>query len=263
MTPSVKGGTVASSPRNEREAAMNAVPRFLRRILLAMLASSFLMGAAAAAGITGSGKVASEGRPVSAFQAIVLKGPMQLVLRQAAKEAVEVRADDNLLQLVETTVNGGTLEIAARRGASYTTRNSIVVTVDVVTLKELALVGTGDATGDGLKAGELKVRIEGAGDLRLRQLSADALAINVSGSGDVTVSGRTGKLGVSIAGSGDVATRELEADEVSVNIAGSGDAHVNARKTLAVAIAGSGDVDYTGEASVRTSIAGSGTVQKR
>lgn len=237
--------------------------RSLARILAGTLAGALMMTGAAAAGVTGSGKVISETRPVSAFHAVVLKGPMDLVLRQGAKEAVEVRGDDNLLPLVETTVRGDTLEIAAKRGASYTTRNRLVVTVDLVTLKELALVGAGDASGEGLKAGQLKLRVEGAGDLRLHRLAAEALAIDLAGSGDVTVSGRTGKLSVAIAGSGDVVTRELEADDVSVSIAGSGGARVNARKTLAVSIAGSGDVDYTGEASVKASIAGTGSVQKR
>ena len=238
--------------------------RFLARVVAGTLAGALLLaGSAAAAGVLGSGKVTSESRPVSSFHTIVLKGAIDLVLRQGAKEALEVRGDDNLLPLVETAVNGETLEIAAKRGASYSTRNRLVVTVDVVALKELALVGAGDASGEGLKAGELKVRIEGSGDLRLNRLAVDALAIDVAGNGDVTVTGRAGKLSVGIAGSGDVVTRELAADDVSVSIAGSGGAKVNARRTLAVSIAGSGDVDYTGEATVKTSIAGSGSVQKR
>ncbi|WP_280154047.1 head GIN domain-containing protein [Piscinibacter sp. XHJ-5] len=236
---------------------------FFRRLLLGVLCAGLLSGGAAAAGVTGSGKAASEARPVSAFDTIVLKGAMHLVLRQGSKEAVEVRGDDNLLPLVETTVRGNTLEIATRRGASYSTRNELVVTVEVVRLKELALAGAGDAVGDRLKTGPLKLRIEGSGDLRLTELSADTLVIDVAGSGDVTVGGRAGKLDVSIAGSGDVTTRELQADDVNISIAGSGGARVNARKTLAVSIAGSGDVDYTGEAAVRTAIAGSGSVRKR
>ena len=217
--------------------------------------------------VRGSGRIVSEPRAVTPFQAVHLRGAMKLVLRQGTKEAVEVRGDDNLLSLVETTVisRGGvpTLEIGSKRNASYTTRNRIVVTVDVVTLKALAITGAGDAEADGLKAGELNVHVAGSGDLRLRRLSADSLGLKLSGSGDVAASGRAGTLAVSIAGSGDVAARELEADDVTVSIAGSGDARVNARRTLSVSVAGSGDVEYTGDATVRSSIAGSGNVTKR
>ena len=216
--------------------------------------------------VTGSAKVASEQRPHSGFQAVAVKGSMDVVLRQSAKESVEVRADDNLLPLIETTVvdrdGVPTLEVTTKKGVRISTRSKITVTVDLPTIKVLSISGSGDATGDNLKVGDFQVRIVGAGDVRLRQLSAESLAVKISGSGDVQATGRAGRLGISISGSGDVVTRELEADDVSVSIAGSGDARVNARKTLAVSISGSGDVAYTGDASVKTSIAGSGNVKK-
>ncbi len=249
------------------------------RLLLGALAVCLLICGSARAGersswertggasLTGSGNPMSERRSVAPFQAVALTGSMTLVLRQAAREAVEVRADDNLLPLIETTVverkGVPTLEIGTRRGASYSTRQPIVVSVDVVDLKALSLSGSGDTVAEGLKVGDLQARIAGSGDLRLQQLSAGSLTVKIAGGGDVMASGRAGKLSISIAGSGDVAARELEADEVSVSIAGSGDANVNARTTLRVAIAGSGDVAYSGNPTVETSIVGSGDVKKQ
>lgn len=241
----------------------------LLRPRLGMLVAWVLISGSAFAGadITGSGKPADERRNVVPFHAVVLTGSMTLVLRQATREAVEVRADDNLLPLIETAVverrGVPTLEIGTRRGASYSTRQPIVVSVDVVDLRALSIAGAGDAVAEGLRVGDLQVRVVGSGDLRLQQLSADSLTIKVAGGGDVIASGRTGKLSMSIAGSGDVAARELEADEVSVSIAGSGDAHVNARTALRVAIAGSGDVAYSGNPTVKTSILGSGHVKRQ
>jgi len=218
-------------------------------------------------GVIGSGKLATEQRPVGSFQAVTLNGSMKVVLRQSGKEAVEVTADDNLVSLVETTVvdRGGvpTLEIGTKPGASFSTRSRMVVNVDLATLKSLTLVGSGDIVADTLKAGDLQVQIDGSGDVQLRRLDAGKLAVSLSGSGDVVATGRTAKLDVSIAGSGDVTMRELESDDVRVSIAGSGDARVNARKTLSVSIAGSGDVDYTGDAAVKASVAGSGSVHRR
>lgn len=251
-----------------------------RRYLLgAMAAGLVLAGTAPAAQaaswiegfgpgrVIGSGKLGSEARSVGSFQAIHLKGSMKLVLRQAGKEAVDVRADDNLLALIETTVvnRAGvpTLEVGTKKGSSYSTHTQMVITIDVVELKAIEISGSGDVVAQGLKTGELNVGIVGSGDVRLRELTAAALGIEVSGSGDVGVTGKTGKLSVSISGSGDVSTQGLEADDVSVSIAGSGDALVNARKTLSVSIAGSGDVAYTGDPALRTSIAGHGSVKKR
>lgn len=240
------------------------------RHLLGALATAVLASApalAAAGGmVVGSGKAVTEQRSVGSFQAVTLTGAMKVVLRQGAKEAVEVRADDNLLPLIETTVveRAGvpTLEIGTRRGASYSTHSRMVVTVDVVQLKALTLTGSGDMAADGLKTADLQVKVQGSGDVDLRRLAADTLGVRIAGSGDMSASGHAGRLDVAIAGSGDLVARDLVADDASVSIVGSGDARIQARKTLAVTIAGSGDVDYTGDAAVKTTIAGSGSVKK-
>ncbi|WP_161974481.1 head GIN domain-containing protein [Piscinibacter terrae] len=217
--------------------------------------------------VKGSGQVVTEARQVSGYQGVHLKGSMKIVLRQSGREGVQVEADDNLIGLIETAVTTRdglpTLEIGTKKGASYTTRNRMTVTVDLIDLQSVAISGSGDVLGNGIKSGELRLSIVGSGDVRLTQLATGTMAVNVSGSGDVALGGKADKLSVSIAGSGDVVTRELQAEEVSVSIAGSGDAKVNARKTLNVSIAGSGDVDYTGDPVLKTSIAGHGNVKKR
>jgi Putative auto-transporter adhesin, head GIN domain len=217
--------------------------------------------------LAGSGRLQTERRSVGAFSAITLRGAMTLVLRPGQREAVEVRADDNLLALVETRVvdRAGipTLEVDTKSGASYTTRNEMTVTVDAVTLQALSIIGSGDAFSDGLKTPRLKLAVAGSGSVKLRQLSAGELMVNVSGSGDVEAAGQAARLDVSIRGSGDVRARSLEADDVNVRIAGSGSASVNARKALTVSITGSGDVDYAGDAVVKSSVSGSGGVTKK
>src|SRR5580765_1612135 len=217
--------------------------------------------------VTGSGRLASENRAVAGFQAIALRASMKLVLRQGPREGIELRADDNILSLIETVVveRGGvpTLEIAAKKGTNFSTGNPIVATIDLVTLRALSISGSGDVVGDGLKTPGLSVAISGSGNVRLKQLVADEVSARVSGSGDIEFSGRTAKLGVSISGSGDVKTRGLEADDVSVSVAGSGDADVTARRTLTVSIAGVGNVKYSGDATVKSSIAGRGNVTKQ
>lgn len=241
------------------------------RLFLALpvgLVLAFLgAGPVAAEQVRGSGTVRTESRPASGFDAVEVKGGMHVVLRQGSREAVEVRADDNILPLVRTLVvrraSGATLEIGPAPDTSWSSRSNVQVTVDLTTLKALTLEGSGDVTCDALKTPALAIRVQGSGQVRLRQLDADDLDAQLSGSGDLDVAGRTRGLALAIAGSGDVKAASLAADTVSVSIAGSGDASVQARRSLAVSIAGSGDVSYTGDATVRTSIAGSGTVTRR
>jgi hypothetical protein len=218
--------------------------------------------------VTGSGRIASETRSVNDFQAIAVHGPVTLVVRQGGREVVEVRADDNLLPLVETTAEdssrGRTLNVGLRKGHSVRTHHDIVVTVDVVKLTSIATQGSGDVRVEALKTPSLQLSISGSSDARLASLQADEFGVSISGSGDVQAAGSAARLKVSIAGSGDARLGSLQADDVTVAIAGSGDAEVTAHKTLAVSIAGSGDVVYHGNGSLtKSSIAGSGSVSRR
>lgn len=217
---------------------------------------------------TGSGKPATESREASGFAAISMRGDIDVVVRQGARESVQASADDNLLPLLRTVVEGSgdqrTLRIEWKPGESIRSKSRTLVTVDVVKLGAVSLSGSGDLTAEGLKTPALTLSISGSSDAKLQQLDTERLRISISGSGNVQASGKATQLDVSISGSGDVRTRELAADDVSVAIAGSGDASVNARKTLSVSIAGSGDVEYSGGATVaKARMAGSGTIRQR
>ncbi|WP_425257394.1 head GIN domain-containing protein [Rubrivivax sp. RP6-9] len=222
----------------------------------------------ASAATTGSGRMATEQRAVSGFEAVATTGSIDLVLRQTGKEAVEVQADDNLLPLIETVVERGsrgpTLQVRLKRGERVHNHGQIRVTVDVVQLKAVSTAGSGDIVVDGLKTPSFHLSIAGASDARLNGLATELLDLRISGSGDVQAAGTATSVKLSIAGSGDANLAALVADDVHVRIAGSGDASVTANKVLDVSVAGSGDVRYGGSATtVKSSTAGSGTVSRR
>ena len=202
----------------------------IRRLCLALLAATAFIGPAHAATITGSGKAATETRSVSSFQAISMRGDIDVIVRQGSSEGVQVRADDNILPLVQTVVEGSgdarTLRIQYRPGEAVRAKTPVVVNVDVVKLSALASAGSGHVSVEALKTPALALSLSGSSDAKLRQLETEQFSIHIVGSGDVQAS-------------------------------------VTAQKTLGVAIAGSGDVDYGGAATLAKSVVGSGTVRKR
>jgi hypothetical protein len=241
--------------------------------LLVGLASFVLLAAgapASAAGITtGSGKAATETRAIAAdFEAISATGAIDVVVRQGARQSVEVHADDNLLPLIETVVEsssrGPTLVLRFKRSELVRPKSDVRITVDVVRLTGLSLAGSGDVTVHPLKTPSLRLAMSGSGNAKLQQLDAGSFEVRISGSGDVLASGSARQVKLGIAGSGSVGLKSLIADDVSVSIAGSGDAKVFANKALKVSIAGSGDVEYGGAAeTITTSVAGSGQITRR
>lgn len=235
--------------------------------LSAVLAAVGLPASAQAATLQGSGHSASETRNVPEFEAVATQGSIDVVVRQGAARLVQVQADDNLLPLLETVVEGGrkgnTLQLRWKRGESLHTRAKVLVTVVTPQLTALASAGSGDIRLETFKTPRLDLALAGSGDARFDELSTEELSVRIAGSGDISGKGSAGKTKVSIAGSGDVNLIDLRADEVSVSIAGSGDAAVHAQRTLAVSIAGSGDVVYAGDAQVTRSVVGSGSVRKK
>lgn len=247
------------------------IPLLHRVVGLAALGLLLIGGPARAAdSVVGSGKAATETRAVAGYRGIALKAPFKVVLRTGGREGVTLRGDDNLLALVEARLveprgdqPGPALELRWRDGVRVAPREDMVVTVDVVNLRHVAVSGTGEVRGEVPAAPSLALRVAGSGDIALQQVHTDELSVAVAGSGDVKLAGRAGKLAVKISGSGEVDTDALEADEVAVQVAGSGDAAVTARKSLTVAIAGSGEVVHRGEAQPKVSVAGSGHVRRR
>ena len=253
---------------------MPSIPAVLRTLavplILALGAPALLLlGAPAACAATvGSGQVTTETRAVGDFEAISLAGSIDLVVRQGTQESVQVRADDNLLPLVETVVEPAsgvrTLFVRVKRGHDARPSAPIAVTVGAVRLTRLASAGSGKVVVEALKTPRLRLALSGSSDATLRGLDADAFDVGVAGSGSVQASGSARQAKLAIAGSGDIEAAQLAADDVTVRIAGSGDAKVTADKTLEVSIAGSGNVEYGGTAAkVRSTVAGSGRVSRR
>jgi hypothetical protein len=231
------------------------------------LVASIVAPSAHAASITGSGRVVTDTRSVGDFVAVGNDGSTDIELRQGPVTSVQVQGDDNIVPLIETVVEKGregqTLQIRARRGASYSTRNTLKVLVTTPRLVAVANSGSGDIRMEAFDTPSLKVSLSGSGNLEFSGLQTGELSIGISGSSDVRGAGRATRTSISIAGSGDVKLADLRADDVRVSIAGSGDAEVNAAKALDVRIAGSGDVSYVGNPALKTSIAGSGEVRQR
>jgi len=191
--------------------------------------------------LRGSGVAASETRDVDAFSTVEFNGSGFAHIVVANERSVVVTADDNMLEHLRTSVEGGRLILGFELG-SYDTRTPVRFEIRTPSLRGVA--------------------VNGSGDLSIENLDAETFDVGIAGSGSITAGGRCDELEASIAGSGDLELRDLQARAASVRIAGSGGALVHVTESLAVDIAGSGDVRYSGSPRVTKSIAGSGTVAR-
>ncbi|MCB0581368.1 MAG: DUF2807 domain-containing protein [Phaeodactylibacter sp.] len=236
-------------------------------VLFALLFSSCITdydggGSFFGQGIKGEGPVTSKALELNGFTKISLGTPGEVFLSQGEAYSFRVEAQQNIIDNLETKINGEELEIGFDK--SVRSYESLKFYITMPTLEEVNLAGSGDVAGEtpfsGL--GNFEANIAGAGNVSL-SLEARAVSLSIAGSGDIELDGTAESVEVNIMGSGSVRAESLSTPTADINIAGSGDCAIDATKKLDVSIAGSGDVYYLGSPEISKSIAGSGSVKKK
>lgn len=220
-----------------------------------------LPATAVAERIQGSGVTKTETRAASGFRKIALGVGADLELRQGTGEGVTLIGDDNVLPLVETVVEGGTLKIRWASSRSEASFRSLRVIVDARDIDEITAGGSGNVHAERLKSANLKVTMGGSGRLAIDALEATTVALTMAGSGEAKLAGRADALDATLAGSGDLAAQKLAARVARVTLQGSGRAAVWASERLDATVAGSGEVVYQGKPVVNRTVLGSGSIR--
>lgn len=214
--------------------------------------------------VVGSGVAATEQRPVASFSAVDLNGSGRLIIRQGDTESLTVTADDNILPLIESRVQAGTLHLGPQPGSNIRPKTPIVYELTLKNLTSVEINGSGKVEADALRTSSLRLEGNGSSEFTLGQLQASTLKVQINGSGSFTAQGQADRQEVEIHGSGDFKGENLKGQDADINIAGSGQAVVNVTGKLDVEIAGSGQVEYLGDPSnVTADVSGSGKVRKR
>lgn len=95
-------------------------------------------------GVKGSGNVKTEKREVSNFKSIDVSGAFEVEITAQKDFSLEVEADDNLLELIKTEVDDGTLEIKSQK--SLKTSNPLKIRISAPDINSLELSGASKVT---------------------------------------------------------------------------------------------------------------------
>ena len=210
------------------------------RRALALLAVGSVVTACSAT--AGSGQLATQSRQVSGFTSVELTGVGELSIDQTGTESLTVSAEDNLLPLLTSRVEGDTLILGKKPNTRIVTSKPITYTL---TMK--------DITG---------LAVSGSGTINAPKLTTAALRIEISGSGVITTAGNVDDQSLEISGSGRYLADGLTSKTTTAEISGSGTGNVVASNALDVKISGSGTLTYSGNPQVSQTVSGSGKLIK-
>ncbi|HEY9005277.1 MAG TPA: head GIN domain-containing protein [Ohtaekwangia sp.] len=226
-----------------------------------------------------------ETRNVSDFTKVAFRVPGKLYLRQGTAMKVEVEGKKDLLNEIETEVEGSKLVIGKKGKWSnwnWDDDDRINVYITMPTIEALSVGGSGDLIAETrIHSQNLDLNVSGSGSMKIEVEVAGELEADVSGSGDVIVKGKCKSFNSDVSGSGKVNAALTIDSMAELGISGSGKIEASGKanvvktsitgsgKILAadletnrcdVRISGSGDVEINVKEELDASITGSGTV---
>ncbi|GAA4461449.1 head GIN domain-containing protein [Nemorincola caseinilytica] len=236
----------------------------MKKTLLVALAAVSVVSFQSCRRTVGEGPSITKTYNVSGFTSIDAGLDGDVYYTQDSVYKVEIYAQSNVQDLIETPIVDGELRLQFKKFSSLRRHGKVVVYISAPSINGLGVNGSGNVyASQPISSASMALKVNGSGNLSINSYTGTSVSGHISGSGRITVTGgsvRSSELRTS--GSGDIDMLGLQAENVTVHTSGSGTTTVSASNSLDVRISGSGDVYYRGNPSVYTSISGSGKVSR-
>lgn len=201
--------------------------------------------------IIGSGKAASETRPVSGFDQVSVDGIGQAEISVGSSESLKIEGDDNIVPLVISEVSNGKLSIRLKENTSFTPRVALRYTITVKSLSALSLDGAARAHLPAVELGALTLNMDGASQATLDSLSATSLSVDLNGASTVRINGGgMDTLTARLDGGSQLIAPDLACSTASVTANGGSRAEVWVKTTLNADLNGAANLKYYGQPGV-------------
>lgn len=235
---------------------------FSRHSLLLCCAMLLLLGNSQleAQIIRGSKNVVSQARETGYFNAVKVGGAIDLFITQGEAFQLEVRADDNIINHIETRIEDQVLVIGMRKGVNVRNPETMQVHLTAPLLMSIHSSGACDVTVKGVLRQEmLSVTASGASDLRM-QVDVKHLELDASGASDVHLSGQAEYAKIKLGGASDMKNFSFTCDFLEVHLSGASDMSVTVNKQVSGKLSGACDLRLRGNALADVSTSGASSV---
>lgn len=213
--------------------------------LLFILATVSLVTSCSKDVIKGSGNIATQTRNVPVFHSVETHYDIAANIRYGASQEVQATGYENLLNVLETTVENGVLKLKFNQRYNTVRNGNIVANITLPAVRKVTIHGSGDITVSNFTNGTaFSALIHGSGNIKVQNSSFQTASARIHGSGDIEA-------------------RTLQAKEATADVYGSGDIFIAVTDKLKATIHGSGSVSYWGSPTVETALHGSGRVIKK
>lgn len=180
----------------------------------------------------------------NSFDCISSTGPIDVDFVASEANSIEILADGNLIDLIDISYFGNSLEISVKEEVNFRTQSPLRVKVSYPNLQSVELVSSGNINIFNLEENEFEALL--------------------TGSGNINLAGTVENVTLVLSGSGKIDSGNLKASNLVAKLNGSGDINAVAILSAATRLAGSGNINiYGNPASKQTKCTGSGRINFR
>lgn len=201
-------------------------------------------------GVHGDGNVQAESRATpKTFTEIKAANGLDVFITQDDSYSVRVEADENLLELIRTEVEGSTLHIYTEKNIRVSTSKKVYVSLPVIE-KIMASSGADIVTENGsLSVKDIGVKASSGSSIKL-DVDANEIHSDCSSGADILLRGTAKTLYAEASSGSDIEAKELETESCEVRVSSGADVAVNTKKSLTAKASSGGSVKYKGNPEV-------------
>ena len=221
-----------------------------QKLLLAGLTTTGLLFTSGCWGFNiekGNGDIVDELRDVDDFVHVEVHSGLDIQVKDGDSTSIELEMDSNLLDKIETVVEGDTLVVRPAEG-NFGVRPSkgTQIRISAPNIESIEASGGSDAKVELEESDDVTLRASGGSDIRA-QMDVRSIEAKASGGSDIEISGESRSIDANASGGSDIQARELEVEEAKVNSSGGSDISLGESQSIEGSASGGSDVCYSGD----------------
>lgn len=199
---------------------------------------------------------------VTDFTKVYSNVPLRMYVEQGDKEALDIEADQDLLDELDVYVENEVLFIVSTRN-KYIRDEKLTIDLMVRDLSHIEIVGGAKIKfRTALKTDEFRLDISGAADIDM-ELDCNKFMADLSGAANMHIWGKTKYAAWDISGASNIDAVGFITEATYLDFSGAGKAEVYAAKILKAEISGIGLVEYDGNPTqITKNVSGLGRIKK-
>jgi hypothetical protein len=226
--------------------------------MLAGLSSCIFMGPS----VKGNGNVVEESRETPPFEKVIVTRGMNVYLSMGQKTGVVVKADENLLDAIETKVEDNTLKVTANKNIRNATSNKVYVTVERITgIKSTA--GSNIFTETVIETGDLEISSSAGSNIKA-ELKSGIIEVNASSGSNIMLEGEAERVNGKASSGANIKAEELTVENCFVHVSSGANIWIKATAVFDGSASSGGNIFYYGNPpTINTETSSGGNVIKK